>query len=430
MKTTLGTITLILVQLFLIQAVFSQGLPTAKPEEVGMSSDRLNRINPVMQSYVDENIFPGLITLVARRGKVVHFEKYGMMDIDKPMQFNTIFRIASMTKPITSVAVMMLYEEGHFQLFDPISKYIPEFKDLKVFSSTDENGLQLVDQNNQITIHDLLTHTAAINRGSGNTPQELIVDSLYRQIDMSDGTLKDMTNKIAEIPLLYQPGTKWSYSNASTNVLAHLVEVISDKPFNEFLEERIFIPLNMKDTDFYVPEEKINRFAALYRLSENSGIKVLEKQETSAMSTPPKFYSAAGGLVSTVTDYAIFAQMLLNKGEFNGTRLLGRKTVEFMTQNHLSEELLPIKMVILRDGMKYDLIPGLGFGLGFGVTIDVPKSHTLASLGRFMWSGSFTTAFWVDPEEEMIGILMTQVSPSQHYYDNEFLVLVYQAIVD
>jgi len=430
MKTTLGTLTLILIQLFLIQAVFSQGLPTAKPEEVGMSSDRLNRINTVMQSYVDENILPGLITMVARRGKIVHFEKYGMMDIDRPMQFNTIFRIASMTKPITSVAVMMLYEEGHFQLYDPISKYIPEFKDLKVFSSTDENGLKLIDQNNQITIINLLTHTAAINRGSGITPQELIVDSLYKQIDYRNGTLKDMTYKIAKIPLLYQPGTKWSYSNASANVLAHLVEVISDKPFNEFLEERIFIPLNMKDTDFYVPEEKINRFAALYGPSENSDIEVIEKPDTSAMSTPPKFHSAAGGLVSTVTDYAIFAQMLLNKGEFNGTRLLGRKTVEFMTQNHLSEELLPIEMIARRGEMKYNLIPGMGFGLGFGVTIDIPKSYKLASLGRFGWGGAGTTDFWIDPEEEIIGILMSQLSPSQHYYDHVFWGLIYQAIVD
>ena len=417
MKTILRALPYIIIQLFLIQQVNSQGLPAAKPEEVGLLSDRLNRIKPVMQSYVDEDKLPGLITLVARRGKVVHFEKYGMMDIDKPMQFNTIFRIASMTKPITSVAVMMLYEEGHFQLDDPVAKFIPEFKDLKVFSSKDQNGIQLVDQKKQITIRDLLTHTSGLTYGYfGNTP----VDSIYMTANLFEGTLKDMIQKLAEIPLKYQPGTKWNYS-VSTDVLGYLVEVISGKPFDKFLEERIFIPLNMKDTDFYVSEEKINRFAALYGLTENNGIKVIDKPETSAMSKPTKFYSGGGGLVSTASDYMIFAQMLLNKGEFNGLRLLGSKTVDFMTKNHIPDEVLPIAQ----------WLPGMGFGLGFSVMIDNPKSHIMGSVGEFEWFGVYNTFFWIDPEEELILILMTQFSPVLNYpIHREFKVLTYQAIVD
>jgi CubicO group peptidase (beta-lactamase class C family) len=261
-------------------------LPTAKPEKVGLSTDRLNRIKPVMQSYVDKNKLPGLITMVARKGKIVHFEKYGMMDVDKPMQFNTIFQIMSMTKPITSVAVMMLYEEGLFQLDDPVAKYIPEFKDLKVFSSKDKDGTHIVDQIKPMTIRDLLAHTSGLTYGmyiiNGNTP----VDSLYNKAKLQAGTLKEMIPKLAKIPLSFQPGTKWNYSR-STDVLGYLVEVISGKPFDEFLKERIFVPLKMKDTDFYVPKEKINRCAAVYSLADNKGIKVIIKPDTNIISRPP-----------------------------------------------------------------------------------------------------------------------------------------------
>lgn len=394
---------------------------TDKPEKAGLSSVRLNRIKPYMQRYVDENKLPGMVTMVSRHGKVVHFEKYGMMDVDKPMQFNTIFRIASMTKPITSVAVMMLYEEGYFQLDDPVSKYIPEFKDLKVYSSKEQDGIQLVDQIRQMTIRDLLLHTSGLTYGLfGNTP----VDSIYRSVNLFEGTLKDMIQKLSKIPLLCQPGSVWNYS-VSADVLGYLVEVISGKPLDEFLKERIFNPLKMKDTDFYVPKEKINRFAALYGLTDNEDLKVISDPEASENSSPTKFYSGGGGLVSTANDYMIFAQMLLNKGEYNGIRLLGSKTVDFMTKNHLSDELLPI------GGVFQPMLKGLGFGLGFSVMIDNPKSQIIGSVGEFGWSGIYNTFFWIDPTEELILILMTQFNPFINYPINkEFKVLVYQAIVD
>lgn len=413
---TMKRIAFILIQLFLFQVVNSQGLPTVKPEEAGLASDRLNRIKPVMQSYVDENKLPGLITMVARQGKIVHFEKYGMMDLDKPMQLNTIFRIASMSKPITSVAVMILYEEGHFQLDDPIAKYIPEFKDLKVFSTKDKDGIHLEDQIRPMTIRDLLIHTSGLTYGIfGNT----VVDSMYRSANLWAGTLKEMVQELSEIPLLYQPGTKWNYS-FSTDVLGYLVEEVSGKSFDKFLKEKIFEPLKMKDTDFYVPKEKINRCSAIYGVSDNNGIKVISKPDTSIISRSPKFFSGGGGLFSTASDYMIFAQMLLNQGEINGVRLLGRKTVELMTENHLSEGLMSLA------GR-----PGSGFGLGFSVVTDVPKTQTLGSVGEFGWAGIYNTYFSIDPKEKLIWILMTQFSPFSFYPVNkEFNVLVYQAIVN
>ena len=409
----------ILVQLSLIQAVSSQGFPTAKPEEAGLSSERLDRIKPVMQSYVDQNKLPGLITMVARHGKIVHFEKYGMMDMGKSMESNTIFGIQSMTKPITSVAVMMLYEEGLFQLDDPVAKYIPEFNDLKVFSSRDKDGIHLVDQIKPMTILQLLTHTSGLTYGmyeiNGNTP----VDSMLNAAKCFSGTLKDMIQKLSEIPLQYQPGTKWNYS-ISTDVLGYLVEVLSGKPLDEFFKERIFIPLRMEDTDFYVPREKINRLAALYGPAEDKGIKVIIKPDSARFSRPARFLGGGGRLYSTVTDYMTFAQMLLNKGEYNGVRLLGSKTVELMTKNHIPADLLPVADWYL---------PGLGFGLGFSVMTD--PLVILGSEGEYGWAGAYNTYFSIDPKEDLIWILMTQFYPTFYYpVSKEFKVLVYQAIVD
>jgi len=394
-------------------------LLTAKPEKVGMSSERLNRIKPVMQRYVDENKLPGMITMVARHGKVVHCEKYGWMDVDKPMQLNTIFRMASMTKPVTSVAVMMLYEEGYFQLDDPVADYIPEFKDLKVFSSIDKDGIHTVDQIRPMTIRDLLTHTSGLTGVGADSP----VDSMYREANLSEGTLKDMIQKLSKIPLLYQPGTRWNYSRSS-DVLAYLVEVISGKPFDVFLKERIFNPLKMKDTDFYVPKEKIERVVAVYA-PDSIGIKVIMKPDTSNISIPVKFLSGNGGLVSTATDYMIFSQMLLNKGEYNGVRLLGSKTVDLMTSNQLSNEIMP------SDDFFGPLLSGMGFGFGFAVLQDNIQSKIIGSKGSYWWSGSGNTYFYIDPKEELVLILMTQFVPNFYYpVYKQFRVLSYQAIID
>jgi CubicO group peptidase (beta-lactamase class C family) len=398
---------------------YNAELPATKPEKVGMSSARLNRIKPLMQKYVDEGKLPGMITMVARHGKVVSFEKFGVMDVNKPMQFNTIFRIASMTKPITGVAVMILYEEGYFQLDDPVAKYIPEFENLKVYSSQDKNGIHLVDQIRPMTIRDLLTHTSGLASGGENNP----VDSMYRSANLSDGTLKDMIHKLSEIPLLYHPGSRWNYSRSS-DVLGYLVEVVSGKPFDVFLKERIFMPLKMNDTDYYVPEANIQRVSAVYGLADPVGIKVIMKPDTNEVSLPVKFLSGNGGLMSTATDYMIFSQMLLNKGEYNGIRILGRKTVELMTSNHITNETMP------DDDFFGPLLSGMGFGFGFAVVQENIQPDLIGSIGSYWWSGAANTYFYIDPKEELIFILMTQFVPNLYYpVFKEFRELGYQAIV-
>ena len=415
MKTNASALPFLLILLFFFQSVSSQGLPTARPEEVGLSAARLDRIKPFMQSYVNQGKLAGLITMIARRGKVVHFEKYGVMDNGRPMQLDAIFRIASMTKPITSTAIMMLYEEGKFQLNDPVSKFIPGFKDVKVYSSTDENGIKLVEPKNPMTMRDLLTHTSGLTYGDfGDTP----VDMMYRKADLMGGTLKEMIDKLTKLPLLYQPGTKWNYS-VSTDVLGYIVEVISGKPLDDFFQQRIFTPLRMNDTGFYVPKEKINRFTALYELAKDGKLNVGETPQASRFAKPPQYLGGGGRLVSTAADYLRFAQMLLNKGELEGIRLLGRKTVEFMTENHLPSEFFPPDW------------QGYGFGLGFFVTVNSPQSKIIGSEGEFGWQGIYNTYFVVDPTEELILILMTQFSSSINYsIEAEFEVLTYQAIVN
>ena len=297
-----------LVLLGIHPAVYSQKVLVTKPERVGLSSARLERINSLMQDYVDEGKLAGVVSMVSCRGKVAHFERFGVMDIEtrKPMQLDTIFRIYSMSKPITSVAVMMLYEEGLFLLNDPVSKYIPEFKDLKVFIKKTEEGLGLADLEREITVRDLLSHTAGLGYGWNDDPP---FDEIYREADLfnREGTIKNMVEKLTKLPLIHQPGAKWHYS-VSVDVLGYFVEVISGIPLDQFLEDRIFKPLGMKDTAFYVAEEDWDRFPTSYEPDGNGGIKVNDA-------------------VSTAEDYMRFSQMLLNGGELEGTRLLGRKTV-------------------------------------------------------------------------------------------------------
>ena len=404
-----------LVLLGIHPAVYSQKVLGTKPEKVGLSSARLERINTLMQDYVDEGKLAGVVTMVARRGKVAHFERFGLMDIEtrKPMQLDTIFRIYSMSKPITSVAVMMLYEEGRFLLNDPVSKYTPEFKDLKVFIKKTEEGLELTDLEREITIRDLLSHTAGLGYGWNDDPAFV---ELYEEADLFNrkGTIKDMVEKLTKLPLLHQPGTKWHYS-VSVDVLGYFVEVISGIPFDQFLEGRIFKPLGMKDTAFYVPEESWDRFPTSYEPDENGGIKVNDAVSPSRYLRPPSLFSGGGGLVSTAEDYMRFSQMLLNGGELDGTRLLGRKTVELMTINHVPEEIRP----------------GIGFGLGFLVVLDVAKTEELGSVGKFGWAGYAYTRFFIDPKEELIGVFMTQLAKNDEYTTHEeFRVSVYQSIVD
>lgn len=400
-------------------------MDTIAPEKVGFSTDRLERVRPVMQAYVDQKKLPGVITLVSRRGKVVHFERFGLMDIEanKPMQADTIFRIYSMTKPITCVAMMMLYEEGRFQLDDPISKFIPAFADVKVFGKTNDGKIKLSDLEREITIRDLMTHTSGLTYGSFEASP---VAAMYQEAGLFNRarTLQENVQELVKLPLVNQPGTVWRYS-VSTDVLGHLVELIADMPFDAFLEQRIFAPLHMTDSGFYVPKEKIDRFAALYSPADNGRLELTDPPATGEYSKPPSLFSGGGGLVSTTTDYLQFAQMVLNGGELDGTRLLGRKTIEFMTTNHIPDQLMPLQ--IAHDWVLH----GYGYGLGFGVIMNVAQSQVLGSSNISGWGGAASTHFWIDPKEELLGIIMTQLSPIYYYpIEQQFKVLIYQALVD
>jgi CubicO group peptidase (beta-lactamase class C family) len=399
-------------------------MSTVTPEEAGFSTGRLSRIGTWMQRYVDRNKLAGLTAVVARRGKVICLERCGMMDLEaaKPIQFDTIFRIYSMTKPITTVALMMLYEEGRFQLHDPVSRFIPEFADVEVFSGTAEEGFEVTELEREITIWHLLTHTAGLTYDFFDDSP---VDAMYREADFGqlDRTSAEVIHRLVELPLVHQPGTAWRYSMA-TDVVGYLIEVISGMSLDVFFEERIFKPLGMEDTGFCVPEAKLDRLAALYGPAQDGGVELLDAPATSQYAKPPRFPSGGAGLVSTASDYMRFTQMLLNGGELDGTRLLGRKTVELMTMNHLPDELIPIRV-------QPHTLHGCGFGLGFRVLVNLAQAGRLGSEGEFGWGGSASTSFFVDPKEGLIGLLLTQLEPSRYYpIRNEFKVLVYQALVD
>jgi CubicO group peptidase (beta-lactamase class C family) len=392
------------------------------PEKVGFSPSRLDHVRTVMQSYVDKGKLPGAVTLIARRGQVAHAECVGMRDIEarKPMQLDTLFPIYSMTKPITAVAMMILYEEGRFQLFDPLSKFIPEFKDVKVISTTTEAGIELTTLEREITIRDLLTQTSGFVSGGWSPPPltKLVEEiGLYRP----ENTLEEFTQKIVKLPLIHQPGKGWRYGE-SPEVLGYLVELISGMPLDAFLKQRIFEPLGMDDTDFSIPESKRERLANLYGFSETGSL--VKKVESSPWLVPSSVPRGGFGLFSTAPDYLRFAQMLLNKGELDDTRILGRVTVEYMTRNHLSKELLPIQPF---PGM---FLNGYGYGFLLGVLVDPVQAGLLGSEGEFYWGG-LNTIFWIDPKEELFALLMTYLEWPNHapiYYD--FRTLTYQSIVD
>jgi CubicO group peptidase (beta-lactamase class C family) len=394
-----------------------------KPETQGFSSKRLDRINTVIQRYVAEKKIAGVVSLIARHGEIVHFEKAGMADIEsgKAMQLDSIFRIYSMSKPITSTAVMMLFEEGKFLLTDPISRFIPAFKEVKVLDNTSGSGGRYIKPAREVSIHDLLTHTAGLSYGFDD---DVYIDELYRKklwafVEKTpDLTLQACIERVAKLPLASQPGTMFRYSFA-TDVLGYLVQVVSGMPFEDFLTKRIFEPLGMEDTDFYVPTEKVQRFTSVYGPNEKSGLIVSDAFNASRYLRPTRNPSGGGGLVSTTSDYFRFCQMLLNKGELNSIRLLGRKTVEWMTINHLPNGVFPFED------------QSSGFGLGFGVLLDIGKSTWLGSVGNYGWGGAANTNFWIDPQEELIGILMLQYMPSDTYpIVPDFRNLTYQALID
>lgn len=404
-----------------------KSLPTAKPEEVGMSSERLARIHTAMQRYVDKQLVPGVVTVVARRGRIVYSDAVGFRDVEAkaPMTTDAIFRIASMTKPLASVALMMLYEEGHFLLNDPLAKFLPEFANMKVALPAPANEsvgvpYKLVPAARPITIKHILTHTAGFpNTYRGITQAEYLKNAALRK---PTDTVADSVKRLAAMPLNFHPGDAWEYG-AATDVVGRVVEVISGMTLDEFLQKKILGPLKMTDTHFYLPSAKLGRFTSVYEPDATKGnkIKLVEAPtaESRFVKEPHLYFSGAGGLVSTAADYLRFAQMLLNGGELEGVRILGRKTVELMTVNHIGD--LPVWLTG----------PGFGFGLGFSVVKDIGATGQIGSVGNYSWGGAFCTLFWVDPKEELIGIVMTQVRPYTHInIRQDFQVLVNQAIVD
>ena len=387
------------------------------PESVGLSSQRLDRIQHVMSRYIDNRCFRGLTTMIWRNGSVAHLGKFGQKDDHSAIEFDTIFRIYSMTKPITSVAIMMLYEEGHFQLSDPVSKFIPDFSNMKVITDLASGSHETVPAKGEMTIHDLLRHTSGLTYDfNGN-----VVSEMYKEADLYNSeSLLEMAQKLASFPLVHHPGKIWHYS-FSTDVLGCLVELIAGQPFDQFLQHRIFSPLGMYDTSFDVDKKKIDRYASLYRATkegkyEKASDSIIARLDASGHKRT--ICSGGGGLLSTTADYLRFCQMMLNGGFLDNKQLLSRTTVELMTCNHLVADQHPF-------GMK-----GVGFGLGFSVVTNLAESAISGSEGLFRWGGAASTTFWIDPKEKLITILMTQLLNNPHPLLSQFRVLTYQSIVD
>jgi len=400
------------------------------PVDAGMDPKRLERIAPIMEGFVKDNQLPGIMTLVQRHGAVVHFGKYGLMDIEagKPMQEDALFRIYSMTKPIISVALMMLFEEGRFSLKDPVSKFIPAFKNTKVFVEAQPLGPKMVEQDPEMTLYHLLTHTSGLSYGwFFDSPVEDVYRRLAPFIFQRDQPLSDTIEQIAKLPLLFQPGTQWHYSVAN-DVIGYLIQIIADMPLADFLQERIFKPLGMVDTAFYVPPEKVSRLAQIYtsaQLYNPVPIKPEMVGMIADVTKPTLCPSGGAGLISTLADYLAFCECLLNQGKYDHGSgvLISRKTLAWMTANHIPQSWLPI-----RDGMN---IMDHGFGLGFRVTTSLGEKRELSSVGEYGWGGAAQTYFWIDPAEDFIGLMMTQHMPLAPYPVQErFRNLAYQAIVD
>jgi len=408
-------------------------IKVTNPEEVGLSGERLRRIDSHLQKrYLTPKKIAGALTLIARRGKVAYISPTGMMDIErrKPMAEDTIFRIYSMTKPIATVALMMLYEHGHFQLGDQVYKYIPEWKTLEVYVSGEYPNFVTKAPERDMTIRDLLSHTSGLSMGvPGETGTK--VSAAYQKLkvfNLREGTLREMVQKVAELPLEFSPGTKWNYG-ISTDICGYLVEVISGMSFDEYLKTHIFAPLGMVDTGFHVPSEKLARFAANYNRDSNKNLQLLDDPARSSYLKPPTFFSGGGGLVSTAADYYRFCQMLSNGGELDGVRLLGPKTIEYMTMNHLpgNQDLTNLSISAFSETAN----EGVGFGLGFAVVIDLIKSQQVGSIGEYYWGGAASTIFWIDPVQDLIVIFLTQLMPSNTFnFRGQLKSLIYPAIIN
>ena len=413
------------------QFAAGQGLPTTEPEAVGLSSERLDRIETLIERAIDAEDIAGAVALVARRGRVAYFESVGMADIDdgEPMTTDTLFRIASMTKPITSLAVMMLHEEGHFLLSDPVSRFIPELGGLDVLAAMDGSA-ETVPAQGEITIQQLLTHTSGISyRFATGTPVRDAVARFYVDAGVSDGltqtegVIADLSKQLGTVPLMFEPGTQYQYG-LSIDVLGHLVEVVSGMTLADFFEQRIFEPLGMRNTHLFIDDDE--HLASVYVPDAHGGLRELgdEPVEIGALvysasfhyKGPRTYHSGGAGLVSTASDYVRLLQMFLNGGELDGIRLLSPTTVALMTRNGIGD---------------LSVSPGRKFGLGFAIIEDPGRAGVPHSPGSYYWGGFFNTRFFVDPSEELIGVFMSQRQPRDaDSVRDRFMSVVYQAIVD
>jgi CubicO group peptidase (beta-lactamase class C family) len=400
-------------------ALLSKDLPAAKPEDVGLSSERLARMNKAIHAYVDAGRTPGVVTLIARHGKVVHVDAYGKADLasGRPTRADDVFRMYSMTKPITSVALLMLYEEGKFQLTDPLSKFFPAFADVKVLNGMTPTGGMLLDSPRRpITIQDVFRHSAGFTYGFfGGSP----VDKMYQEANVLGTDLDGLMTKLAKLPLLYQPGEQWVYSVAH-DVQAALVEKLSGQKFDDYVRQRIFTPLGMGDSMFKIPADKKARVPSLYSVGRDGKLAVDNNPLGGANYGDQVF----GGysISTTAADYALFAQMLLNKGQLNGMRLLSPKTVELMATNHLPP-------AALASGAASFLGPGVGYGLGVSVLMNPAQKGIVGSVGEFGWSGAATTHVLIDPKEDLVAIYCTQLMGGDFAIRAEFATLLYQSII-
>jgi CubicO group peptidase (beta-lactamase class C family) len=405
--------------------LMAASLPQSKPDEVGLSAERLKRIHPMIQSHIDAKDFSGAVTLIARKGKVVHFEAHGMADIEgnKPMKTDTLFRMASMTKPLTATSILILLEEGKLVLSDPISKFIPEFKNPKVAvwnlpNDASGAGLKLVPAAREITVQDLLTHTSGLANGFEGPAGDYV-----RRANLPrGGSLGARVRRVASLPLNFQPGSQWEYSpGTGFDTLGRIVEILSGMTLEQFFKARIFDPLGMKDMFFTVPANRLGDVTVAYT-PKDKGLARPPAAEAAPPAKPgEEYFSGSGGLTGSTQDYLTFAQMLLNGGQLNGTRILSRKTVELMTSVATGD-------LDLRNYAGDQVLKGYGFGLGVRVRRSTGDNGWMGSIGDYGWAGAMGTYFWIDPKEQLVGIVMIQTRNTR--LRMEYPNLVYQALTD
>jgi len=404
----------------LVTLTHGQTLEARDPETIGLSPERLNVIDQVITGYIDRNEIPGVVALIARKGEIGYLKSFGMRDIEnnQAMTNDAIFRIASMTKAITTVGIMILYEQGLFKLDDPISHYLPEFQNMKTMAGDS------IKQ--EITFRHLLNHTSGLSyafMGPQQTFDLYTQNRIYNGLGKTEGTIGENVKRLTALPLMFQPGEKFQYG-LSADVLGYLIEIISGLPLDEFFNLNIFLPLEMSDTYFYLPTEKENRLAILHSYSENqlkrtigeakSGL--LKYSDYSTYASNRKYFSGGGGLLSTASDYYNFLTMIFNYGNFKNQQIISRKTVELMTSN--------------QTGDLFSFEKGAGFGFGFAISNGPSETGMIESAGTYSWSGIFTSHFWVDPEEQFVGIILTQTQPLNWDFVRKFKTLAYQAIND